>query len=53
MQTIRRSVEYANTIVDVTNTNYTTMLRCYTRDNLSLINLCCSTRYTKILKWKI
>jgi len=28
MQTIRRSVEYANTIVDVTNRNYTTMLRC-------------------------
>jgi len=32
MQRIRRSVEYANTIVDVTNNDYKTMLRCtYTR----------------------
>jgi len=28
-------VEYANTIVNVTNSNYTTMLWCYTRDNSS------------------
>jgi len=46
MQTIRRSVGYANTIVDVTNSNYTTMLRCYTRDNLLFIHLCCSSCYT-------
>jgi len=29
MQTIRQSVE-SNTIVDVTNSNYTTMPRCHT-----------------------
>jgi len=46
MQTIRRSVENANDIVDVTNNNYKAMLRCYTRDNLSLIYLCSSRRYT-------
>jgi len=30
MQTIMRSVEYANAIIDVTNSNYKTMLQCYT-----------------------
>jgi len=45
MQTMRRSVEYANTFADVTtNSNYTTMLRCCTRDDLSFIHLCCSRR---------
>jgi len=39
-------VEYANTIVDVTTSNCTTVLRFYTRDNLSYIHLCCSRRYT-------
>ena len=38
--------EYENTIVDVTNSNYTAILRCYTRHNLSFIHLCCSRRYT-------
>jgi len=52
MQRIR-SVENVNTIVDVTNNNYTTMLRCYARDNFSSIYLCCSRRYTQKLKWKI
>jgi len=28
-------VQYANSIVDVTNSNYTTVLRCYTRDNVA------------------
>ena len=37
MQTIRRSVKCANNIVDVKNSNYTTMLWCYTRDNLSFM----------------
>jgi len=47
MQTIRQSdEEYANAIVDVTKNNYTTMLWCYTRDNLSFIHLCCYSRYT-------
>jgi len=33
-------------IIDVTNSNnYTTMLRCYTRDNLSFIHLCYSKRF--------
>jgi len=35
-------VEYANIIVDVTNSHCTTMLGCYTRDNLSFIHLCFS-----------
>jgi len=48
MQTTRRSVEYANTIVDVINNNYTTMLWCCTPDNLSFINLCCSRRLKKV-----
>jgi len=47
MQTIRRIVEYANTIGDVTNSNNTTMLRCYTGNNLSFIpmvlKLCVAT----------
>jgi len=30
-------VEYADTIVDVRNSDYTPMLRCYTRDNLSIV----------------
>jgi len=46
MQTIKRSVEYANAIVDVTNSTYTNMLRCYKRDYLSFIHLFCSRRYT-------
>jgi len=46
MQTIRRSVEYANTIVDVTDGNCTTIVRCYTRDNLSFVHLRCYMRYT-------
>ena len=37
MQSIRRSVECANSIFDITNSNYTTMQRCYTRDNLTFI----------------
>jgi len=39
MQTIRRSVEYANAIVDFTNSNYTTMLPCCTGDNFSFMLL--------------
>jgi len=42
MQTIKRSVEYTNDIVDVTNSDYTTMLWCYTWIDLSFIHLCCS-----------
>jgi len=38
MQTIRRSVDYANVIVDVTNSNNTTMLPYYAKDNLSFIS---------------
>jgi len=30
MQIIKQSVEYENTISNVTNNNYTTMLGCYT-----------------------
>jgi len=47
MQAIRQIVEYPNSIVDVTNSNCIIMLLpwCYTRDNLSLIHLCCSRRY--------
>ena len=33
---IRRSVEYADTIVDVRNSDYAPMLRCCTRDSLSI-----------------
>jgi len=36
MQTIMQSGVYANTIDNVTNSNYATMLWCYTRDNLHL-----------------
>jgi len=42
--------EYENTIVDVTNSNYTNILRFYTRHSLLFIHLCCSRRYTKKLK---
>jgi len=38
MQKIRRSMEYANATADVTNSNYKTMLRCYTRENLPFIH---------------
>jgi len=44
MQAIRRSVKNANTNGDVTNSNCTTMPRCYSRDNLTFIDLCCSRR---------
>ena len=30
-------MEYADTIVDVRNSDYAPMLRCYTRDNLSIV----------------
>ena len=39
MQTIKRSVEYTNTIGDVTKSNYTIMVRCYTRDNVPFMLL--------------
>jgi len=46
MQTTRRSVQYAKAIVDVTNSNYTTMLRCNTPDNLPVLHSCCSRHHT-------
>jgi len=39
MQSIRRSVECANNFVDVANSNYTSILRCYTRDTLTFMLL--------------
>ena len=49
-----RSVEYANAIIDVTNSNYKTMLQCYTSvataDFFSLWsnfrNICCITVFS-------
>jgi len=41
-----QTMKYANTTVDVTNSNYTTMLWCYIRDNLWFIHSYCSRRYT-------
>jgi len=37
---------YTCAIADVTNSDYTVMLRYYIQDNLSFIHLCCSRRYT-------
>jgi len=45
-QTTRRSVQYAKVIVDVTNSNYTTMLRCNTPDNLPVLHSFCSRHHT-------
>jgi len=54
MQTTRRSVEHANTIVDVINNNYTTVLRYYTRDTVTwhLFIYAAPKRYTQKLKLK-
>jgi len=47
MQTIRQIIKDPNTIVNVTNSNCIIMLLlwCCTRDNFSLIHLCCSRFY--------
>jgi len=38
-------MEYANAIVDVIKSDYTTMLQCYTWVDWSFIHLSCSRRY--------
>jgi len=51
MQTIRRGVEYANTIVHVTTSKYTTMLWCSTWDNSVIYSFCATPGATR-RNWK-